>query len=85
MNNTPRLGAFAFCLVIAITNTQGSLFTRCFNDGGIISNLFPAVVAGYNVFLEIRFRARERLANEAQRAIANSSTSAGLSSQVHAA
>jgi len=52
---------------------------------GIISNLFPAAVAAYNVSLELRFRARERLANEAQRAIANDSTSAGLSSQVHAA
>jgi lipid-A-disaccharide synthase-like uncharacterized protein/protein tyrosine/serine phosphatase len=30
---------------------------------GIISNMFPAGVAAYNVFLEIRFRARERAAH----------------------
>lgn len=41
---------------------------------GIISNLFPAGVAAYNVLLEVRFQARERLANETQCAIENKST-----------
>lgn len=60
--------------LISILGSALMLIYFCFSPKqdivGIISNLFPAAVSAYNVFLELRHRARERMALELRQASA---------------
>ena len=67
---TAKEGRPTFPLLFWILSFGGALMTLSYfifgkNDSvGILANLFPAAVAGYNLALELKWRARQRVSSD---------------------